>query len=384
MSSVATWEELWSGAKAADMVAIAESLGAHFKKAGRAIYTAPCPLGCAKHDGFVVEPEKGVFLCRPSKAGGSVIDMVAHLRCCSPVEAAEFITGHERPGGAVAVNEDAAAAKRAEFKAVADARASERAADDAARLKRDVEAVASILARALPFPGSPAEDYLAARGAGMPRSMTRDLRYVPDLVYYGFRDTMTERPEPIASTPAMIGIIRALNGDVVGLHLTYLDPRSPRKFVPPDPLRNAAKKFRKSVEKLNGAMIRLGMIGEAIVLGEGIETVGAYARRPEAPEGASYGVAMSLGNLSGGATGTLPHPLRDGATIMNRIPDLERPGVLLPEHVKEVFLLGDGDSDEKATVAALITAARRYKLEGRQVHVQMAPPGEDFASAGAS
>src|SRR6185312_12800163 len=295
------WQDLWIEAKHVDMVGVAERLGAKFKRGSRGEMTSACPLGCAKKDGFVVDPGKGLFLCRPSGAAGDVIQMIEHLHGCSRVEAAEFLTGRDRPNGS-AQEDDEKRAERARKREQAEAQAARRMAArdrlEAAKLVRDGEAVASILDRAFPFPGSRAEDYMLARGAGMPKSMTRDLRFVDELHYWGFANAATEDVTLLATLPAMVALIRALDGETVGVHITYLDPRSPKKWVAPweadlpkDQRRNVAKKFRKTVAKLNGAMIRLGVISDTIVLGEGLETTGSYYRRGFAPEDASFGVA---------------------------------------------------------------------------------------------
>ena len=378
------------------MLSVAQSFGARFKRGSNGDMVSACPAGCAKRDGFIVNPSKGVFLCRPSGAAGDIIQMVEHLRGCSRVEAAEFLAGAERPGanGAPANDEAKAevAAKRAQQQAANARRSATQARLDEFKLIRDGEAVASIMERAEPFHGSPAAAYLQERGAGLPRGMTRDLRFVESLHFWGFADAQTEDASLLATLPAMVGLIKAIDGALVGLHLTYLDPDGPRKWVAPweralpkELRRNPAKKFRKAAHRLNGAMIRLGAIGDTLVIGEGIETVGAYFARGFAVDDATFGVATSLQNLSGGSVAQIDHPTKrqpngKASSIPNGIPDPLKPGVLLPAHVKRVFLLGDGDSDAVATRAALLAAFRRYRGEGREVFVHMAPMGEDFAS----
>jgi DNA primase len=95
MSETGAWDELWAAAKRADMIELAHGLGAGLKKRG-SDWIGPCPIGCAREDGFVVNQEKG-FLCRPSGAHGDAVDMVEHVLGCAKVDALEFITG-KRPG----------------------------------------------------------------------------------------------------------------------------------------------------------------------------------------------------------------------------------------------------------------------------------------------
>ena len=390
MKLALSWPTFWADAKAADILNIAQSLGAKLKRQGREMVGA-CPLGCARNDGFTVDVEKRIFLCRPSSASGDVIKMVEHVRGCSPTEAAEFLTGHSRPSGRhveTQIEREEANLRRAKTAALGAQRAATVARLDAVKLTRDGEAVGSILERAAPFAGSRGDDYLIERGAPLPRSMSRDLRIVDQLHYWGYADHTTEDVTLIAVLPAMIGLIRSLEREIVGVHITYLDPEGPRKWVAPWEVdlpkglrRNPSKKLRKTVERLNGSMIRLGALGDTIVLGEGIETVGAYRRLGYAPEDAGYGVAMSLGNLSGGAVASSwRDPVKRTGSIPNGISDPCKPGVLLPPHVRRVILLGDGDSDQLSTLAAIRTAAHRYEREGREVIIHLAPEGEDFAS----
>jgi hypothetical protein len=76
----------------ADILGVAERLGARLTKTGR-WWIGPCPLGCAKDDGFVINPGMQVFTCRPSWAKGDVITLAQHILCGSFVETLEFING---------------------------------------------------------------------------------------------------------------------------------------------------------------------------------------------------------------------------------------------------------------------------------------------------
>lgn len=82
----------WDEARRADMKALAERLGTRLKRSGRN-WIGPCPAGCASADGFIVTPRDRVFFCRPSRQGGSAIDMVMHTRGCTAAEAVDFIVG---------------------------------------------------------------------------------------------------------------------------------------------------------------------------------------------------------------------------------------------------------------------------------------------------
>ena len=82
-------------ARSADIVALARKFQPSLKRVG-AEWAGPCPAGCAQHDGFAVDPRKGVFICRPSKAGGDVIAMAMHALGCGFNDACTFITGQAR------------------------------------------------------------------------------------------------------------------------------------------------------------------------------------------------------------------------------------------------------------------------------------------------
>jgi hypothetical protein len=91
------WADLWVEAKHVDILAVAERLGAKLKHVGPD-WIGPCPLGCAKHDGFIITPSKGIFLCRPSKATGDVVDMAIHVQGVSKADALAFVLGRDLPG----------------------------------------------------------------------------------------------------------------------------------------------------------------------------------------------------------------------------------------------------------------------------------------------
>jgi hypothetical protein len=61
-------------------------------------------------------------------------------------------------------------------------------------------------------------------------------------------------------------------------------------------------------------------------------------------------------------------------------PDLTLPGIVLPDSVTEVILLGDGDSDPLTTQCALHRAALRFRAQraDRTVWIAWADDGTDF------
>jgi len=90
-----------------------------------------------------------------------------------------------------------------------------------------------------------------------------------------------------------------------------------------------------------------------------------------------------LGNISGRAAGSVAHRTRRDRNgkplqIANGVPAEDDPGIILPDGVEEVVLLGDGDSDRQTTLMKLLTGARRFQAQGKRVFVDMAPPAKDW------
>ena len=89
------WEALRIQAKSADIVEITRRLGARLKHSNRYLVGA-CPRGCASDDGFIIDPRKKLFLCRPTggkEGSGDIIAMVMHGLGCGYREAVAFIVG---------------------------------------------------------------------------------------------------------------------------------------------------------------------------------------------------------------------------------------------------------------------------------------------------
>lgn len=376
------WDQWTARAEAVDIAAVAQRLQPKLKRAG-ADLLGPCPAGCASTDGFVVTPREHIFLCRPSGVSGNAIVMVRHSLSCGFAEALEFITGESRPDRSRDETEEERQrreAARARQQADAEARARRQDAADANKRDRDDEAIASIIERAVPIAGTHAEAYLRARGLRPPKRLTGDLRFC-NVPYYGFEHEASKEVAFLATLPAMIAVIRDVDGAMIGVHQTFLDPVEPRKWRPlGDAHRNKAKKIR---GRAKGGMIRLGMLGECLVIGEGIETALAHYALGRSPEDASLASGISLGNIAGGAAGSIPHPTVKGpdgkpTAVRNGVPDMDKPGVILPACVREVILLGDGDSEPLATRGAMLTAGRRFRNEGRTVALDEAPRGRDW------
>jgi len=359
------WDQWRDHAVAVSILDVAARLGARLKPAGSEMIGA-CPLGCATRDGFVVTPAKGIFLCRPSGAAGDVIDLVQHVNGCSYAEAVEFITGETRPDRSRDENDDERFAREALWRSQQEAarrRADEAVRQEASRQQRSSDHIADVLERAVPIAGTHAEAYLM-RGRkldGVSRRFLSDLRFVPDLPYWGYADERARELTKLSDgLPAMVAPFRNAAGEVVGLHQTFLDPTEPRKWQPPgDQKRNSSKKMRAVTPgALAGSLIRLGRVSEVLASSEGIETGLAWAllmtRLGRLPDGVSLAAAGSIGNLCG--------------------------QMIMPEGVRELILLIDSDRDYRASWTKAKAAVARFEAQGVIVRVHAPPVGMDWAN----
>lgn len=352
-------------AKTADAVAFIASRGHKLLRQG-AEYVGPCPR-CGGHDRFSINPRRGVFNCR-GFGGGDFIDMVMHVDDCDMLAACRALTGREPP-------ERPRKGAQGKPKAKPRQAAEPRPADDPPAPRSPIS-FADIWEAGRPIEGTHAAAYLEARGLVVTPSWTFDLRFAPALPYFGYAKPGDDQQCQLGTFPAMLAAIRNVDGKLIGVHRTYLDAGAPRKLSPPgDQKRNAPKKV---VGKVMGGMIRLSPPGPLLLLGEGIETSRSAYQIGIGGDDPAVAAAVTLGNLSGSATDSIPHPTIERRTIPNGEPDPDRPGVGLPPDVEEVILLGDGDSDHPYTLARLVVAGRRFRSEGRKVYVAMAPEGVDW------
>ncbi|MGO4672964.1 CHC2 zinc finger domain-containing protein [Bosea sp. 2YAB26] len=364
--------EAWiDQARSADILEIATLMGAVLKRSGSE-WVGPCPL-CNGTDRFAVKPSEQVFNCRGS-VGGDVIKLVEHVREVEFMAACEIIIGEPPPrreSQVKPVDPEIARERREErrdqelARAEVEAKKQERGADRAARIFND----------STPIAGTQADAYLRRRCIFLTPEMSSDLRFAAGLEYRGYADADANEETALGVFPCMVAAIRNAVGEIIGIHRTYLDPVEPVKLRPPgDAKQNKAKK---SFGTVMGGAIRLGPVRRIMAIGEGIETCASWYQLDYGPDDIGIMSAVSLGNLSGAATATVRHPNGKG-TIPNGIPDLARPGIILPDGVEEVILLGDGDSEPIATRARLLTAASRFRTQGLTVSLQLVLAKADF------
>lgn len=386
MATKADWQAYIELAKSYDILEVAESLGCKLKKVASAESAGPCIID-GGIDRFSINRRKQVFNCRGSMdGGGDVIKMVCHLLGCNVGEACERITGRPRPDSSRDESMEDRAARMRENAARMEAarlRQEREREVDQIKVKKDEQAVADIIDRAVPLEGTHAEAYLRlGRKLTPSKRFTADLRFVDELDYWGIPDNGSGEPRQLASLPALIAIIRNVYGDVIGVSQTYLDPIEPRKWRPTGSARNSAKKVRGQKQ---GGMIRLGRVTETLAIGEGWENPLAWHQLGGGLhiENMSLAGAVDIGNLSGQAVGKVLHPTLSDAEgvrfkIMSGAPDLNKPGVIVPDGVKTIIIIADANSDGPRTVGHYLTAGNRFEHHGLKVGIAWPPMGYDW------
>ena len=177
-----------------------------------------------------------------------------------------------------------------------------------------------------PLAGSPADRYLRARGVGHVAAAVA-LRFHPSIAH----------PSVPGRFPALVAGVQDAAGDFMGIQRCYLDGARKAAFDP----------VRASLGSLAGGAVRiLEPAGDALLLGEGIESTAA---------------AVWVLDWPGGAWATL------GTSGLR--------AVVLPESVRRVVIAADRDAGGLRAAAAL---AERLESEGRRVTIE-APPCGDFA-----
>ncbi|WP_234054065.1 MULTISPECIES: toprim domain-containing protein [unclassified Xanthobacter] len=125
------------------------------------------------------------------------------------------------------------------------------------------EAARRLIAMAQPISGTLAETYLRNRGITALHE-TGSLRFHPRCFY---------RPDagaPTEAWPAMVAVVTDLGGKITGAHRTWLDPQG---FHPMRLGKAPVDTPRRAMGDLLGNAVRLGVPGDVMAAGEGIETV---------------------------------------------------------------------------------------------------------------
>ncbi len=275
---------------------IVRALGGHCAGTG---WVAHCPAHNDRRPSLSIADGEGkILIC--CHAGCSQAAVIAVLR-------SRGLWGRGRLGAAPI----AAAKQRHDTKA------------DEASDRQRTEMALRIWAETQPAAGSLVEPYLRARGINIPRPLS--LRFHPALKH---SDSMW---------PAMVALItRGTDGEPIGIHRTFLsrDGGAKAPVTPP----------KKMLGPCRGGAVRLGPVGDRLMIAEGIET----ALSAMQATGRSAWAALSTSGLR---------------------------SLDLPPVIHDVIILADGD---EAGETAAKTAALRWRREGRLVRIARPPAGADF------
>ncbi len=366
----------------ADLAGLVERFGGRLRKSGRKLIGS-CPLcgGGKSATRFEIKADGESWVCAVCADGGDAIKLVEKARRCSFRDAVEFLGGpaqldpqeEQRLARERKAREERKAALAEHYRRQSIAGAM-RIWNDADFIKRD-----------------PLTAYLRARGiSGLPQ--TADIRLGRAVAYFhGEKIGATGKREPVVlfRGPAMVGAIRDNSGAIIGAHLTYLKPDFSGKAKVVDPESGAdlpAKKMRGAKEG-GHIVLRWPPAPERLFIAEGIETALSVATALRAcgrlRPGDAFWAAGDLGNLGGPHVEAVKHPtLKTSGGHALRVPgpqpDFDRAGIEIPPFIRELVLLGDGDSDAFTTQMALKRAAARYARAQLTVRIAMAPAGKDF------
>lgn len=363
---------------------------ARLKRSGSE-WVGPCPV-CGGRDRFGLNESKQVFNCRGAE-GGDGIALVRHLTGVDFREACEIINGADWPEAGASPEERAlrrreAEARIAEQRRKAEADAIAAAARDNTYREDEWRRCLNIWRASAPLAeGEGALAYLAARGLDGSQVDPAYLRTHPALDFVEDKVTLHRGPAMVA----LFVRIDSVGYVPVGIHRTWLALDAAPKFRPMlldkagEPL--PTKKMRGS--KMGGLIPVVGRLSRArrMVAGEGIETVLGFGAFDGFRPDTFYCAAGDLGNLCGKAVDRLRHPSaikRDKAGRRSAVlvpgfePDFSSLAMPVPDHIEELVLLGDGDSEPFFTRAALRRGAARHARPGRTVRALFAPAGSDW------
>lgn len=124
------------------------------------------------------------------------------------------------------------------------------------------EAARRLFEASRPIAGSVVEAYLRKRGLTALRGYNDTIRFHPACYY---RPSAEDGPGTKPAWPAMIAAVTDLDGQITGVHRTWLDKAAVDKAPVAHP--------RRSMGALLGHGVRFGAAGPVMAAGEGVETV---------------------------------------------------------------------------------------------------------------
>lgn len=323
-----------------------------------------CPFHGDRNPSCQVDDNYGNFRCFACGENGDHFDVIMRCLSCKLPRAIEEL------GGAVVLTEK-------EKKEIAE-RARKYAEEQRRKDLRELREVEAIWRGAQAMGSNTlADQYLAKRQILISPDWMMNLRFT-HLNYRGFRNSEADEKEVlIEGCPVMVGAIRATDGALIGIHRTFLNGDATKLTPPGDRARNSAKQV---FGNMKGGLIWLSSITPKVIIGEGIETTRSFRDLAIInPDGWSFASGISLGNIAGSYTNSIPHPKDPSRKIPGPEPDMSKPGIVLPSYVDVVGLLQDSDSDSALTKSSLLCAVRRFQKSGKRIeNVWAADPGLDF------
>lgn len=360
--------EAWvQRAKDVPLTQVVATLGVPLKRQGNEL-VGPCPVCGGTTDRLQVSTNKQAWLCRGGEKGLDGIGLAMHCQSIEFIEAVELITGEDRPRSSG--SSEPRPIDHEAVKAARDIRRDKeiiaKAEADAARVRKQNRAE-ELFNSARPIANTHGNAYFKARAIILAQEQAEFIRFLPDHPYYEGENS-DKTPKLIGRWPAIITLMRNADGNPTGMHCTYLERAEPRKIEVWHE-NGDGKRYLLNPRKMYGSkgLIWLSPIREVMAIGEGIETTTSWFSLGFGPSDIGIAAAGDLGNLSGASTGTKPHPRIARRSIPNGMPDMARPGMSVPDQVKEIIFLGDADETPENVTAHLLTACRRHVALGRNV-----------------
>ncbi len=386
-------------ARAVSIAEGAKRLGLKFRAKGSE-HPQPCPA-CGGKDGFAFNTTKNKWNCRHAGEGGNdAIGMAAHIHGLNVrtreglMEACSILTGQPIPDGGERETDE----ERTERLARLEQRRRDNEADQAEReakqadfRERERNKARGIYDRADDLSTNALVQgrfYLMRRGANAPDSHW--LRVAPSVPYW-------HGDEVIYEGPAMVAPFIGPDMGVIGCHITWIDLDHAPKFRPSiaDPATGEVLPSKKMRGSKKGGLIPICGAPAALrwVGGEGIENTAAVGRAEGWRDDTFYFAAGDIGNLTGPAdpASRFAHPTATKADKNGRVRSVMVPGPVpladrapddafwIPDHVRDVGLLGDGDSERITTTAAMARGRARILRPDRRVAIAWPPVGLDFS-----
>lgn len=420
-------EELIEDARA---VTIAEAVGLlDLKFTGkRDEHPQPCPA-CGGTDCFSFNTAKNAWNCRYAGVGGrDAIGMAAHcheLRLdtrAGLLEACSILTGKPVPDDAERespADRDARLArleKRRQENLEAMAKRNADGDDYRERERNKARGIHGAAVSLRVEAARPARLYIGQRSAADPLPFAQWLRFSGSQTYWHGEDDFG-RPAALHAGPAIVapfigppsaggrerdcasGLMarpagapggeaadaaREAGYPLIGCHITWIDLANPPKYRPPlvDPSTGEVLPTKKMRGSKKGGLIPL--LGDPAaarwVGGEGIENGAAFAGWEGYRADTFYFAAGDLGNLAGPAdpASRFAHPTlkkkdRNGrerpVMVQGPVPKPDQSpddAMWVGEHVDELVLLADGDSEPVMTAAAMRRARKRHQRPAGQ------------------